>query len=849
MAYLSFTMSRRLTQTLALTVASGTAIGVGFLAQHAYRSHRHVQSAAVSVETSNDPHALLAEANRLSWLFNWPKAGPLYQRAADLFTQAGDTRNALYAQIGVIRSQAETMPFADISSFLAAQLETPLIQHDPRLRLWCLVSKGMTDIEIDVPTAERDWEEAQSLAESLGENGWANRARGELGLLAFLDGDSKKARRLVGRALLSAIASGDIGGEVRYLEVIGDGFNQLNRQDEALPFFNRAIKVSKTTLDAGFPFMAYEGKADALVALNRKGEAEALLKEALREAQAESKLGHEMQMLVLLGEFAEKSGERNQAVQYLEDAAQRAARSRYYRTEAQAMFDLATIYIENGDLTDAEDRLNKGVKASRKVSDRYFLPRDLNALAELKTQTGHPDEAHKLYQEAEDIIDGMLANTPGVYSESSLVSAMSAVYLGDFRLAAAQRETAMAFGILERARGRTAADMLRDHSMISFESPGDRALEAQVSTLQVRLMRSDDARERSELLDKLLEAEEKLDYTRGTRGPDSPRMPTHPISLSVAQEMLRPDEVILEYVLAEPTAFCLIITHDHAEIASLPAGQKKIEALVSDYLSAIEDQKPASDQGRQLYALLLGSAPLAAGNVRLLIVPDGRLHMLPFESLRDMSGHYLIESHVVSYVPSATSLYFLRSSKRTRIPELAFLGVGDVRYGADHPLLASNSTTGRILRAVKRGFDDLVPARLHALPASRQEIMEASQALKQASSVLLMGEDATETAFKKQPLSNFKILHLAVHAVAEPRFPERAALVLGRDPNSNDYGLLQAREIANLSLNADLVTLSACDTAKGKLEGEEGNESLVQAFLLAGSKSVVAALWQVEDKP
>ena len=166
---------------------------------------------------SNDPHALLTEANRLSWLFNWPKSGPLYQRAEALFTRAGDTRNALYARVGYIRSRAERMSFVDISSFLEDELKTPLVQNDPHLRLWCLVSKGNTDIEIDIAAARRDWEQAQQLAESLGEKGWANRANGELGMLAFLQGDEKRASHLMGKALITAMISGDIGAQIRYL--------------------------------------------------------------------------------------------------------------------------------------------------------------------------------------------------------------------------------------------------------------------------------------------------------------------------------------------------------------------------------------------------------------------------------------------------------------------------------------------------------------------------------------------------------------------------------------------------------------------------------------------------------
>jgi len=175
------------------------------------------------------------------------------------------------------------------------------------------------------------------------------------------------------------------------------------------------------------------------------------------------------------------------------------------------------------------------------------------------------------------------------------------------------------------------------------------------------------------------------------------------------------------------------LTRDHAGLVSLPAGRKKIEALVSEYLAAIEHQQSAGDQSRQLYSILLDPVGTLAQKFRLVIVPDGRLYMLPFESLRDGDGRYMVWSHVVTYAPSATTLHFLRRSQPSHQPELSLLGVGDVRYGADHPLLASNSPTGQILRAVKRGFDELVASRLNDLPASRQELTDASHALQQPS--------------------------------------------------------------------------------------------------------------------
>jgi len=111
---------------------------------------------------------------------------------------------------------------------------------------------------------------------------------------------------------------------------------------------------------------------------------------------------------------------------------------------------------------------------------------------------------------------------------------------------------------------------------------------------------------------------------------------------------------------------------------------------------------------------------------------------------------------------------------------------------------------------------------------------------------LLLGEDATETAFKKA--TDHRVIHLAVHAIANETRPERAALVLLSDPAHDEDGFLQASEIVQLPLNADLVVLSACDTAVGPLEGQEGISTLSRAFLLAGTRTVVSTLWSVEDE-
>ena len=91
------------------------------------------------------------------------------------------------------------------------------------------------------------------------------------------------------------------------------------------------------------------------------------------------------------------------------------------------------------------------------------------------------------------------------------------------------------------------------------------------------------------------------------------------------------------------------------------------------------------------------------------------------------------------------------------------------------------------------------------------------------------------------------MMHLAVHAIANEARPDRAALVLLSDPLNGEDGFLQTSEIVQLPLNADLIVLSACDTAVGPIEGQEGITTLSRAFLLAGARTVVSTLWSIDD--
>jgi CHAT domain-containing protein len=278
----------------------------------------------------------------------------------------------------------------------------------------------------------------------------------------------------------------------------------------------------------------------------------------------------------------------------------------------------------------------------------------------------------------------------------------------------------------------------------------------------------------------------------------------------------------------------------------LPVGRNEVERLTHTFIDEVRAKQSGADVSHQLYNALILPIPETQNATHLIIVPDGVLNLLPFEALRDHQGQYLVRSKTASYVPSGTILDTLQHADKQAPAPKPLLAVGDVPYedqgGAGRRIPKPESFRG----LVDRGIADLSGMALRDLPETREEVEQIGK-IAGPEAVLLIGKNASETAFKKEALDQFRVLHLAVHGFADTQYPERSALVLGADTKAGEDGLLQVREIIRLRLHAELTTLSACDTGVGKLQGQEGISNLVEAFLVAGSRSVVASLWSAED--
>lgn len=189
-----------------------------------------------AAQPAPDPQKLVQEADRLAWLRAWSAAEPVYLHAQALFAARGDARNALYAEISAFRGRLPRTAVPSASARLAEYLDHPLVRSDDRLRLRALVIKGEIDEDLDPTLAGRSWREAHACVEAE-DAAWANRARGELGLVAFLQGDVGGSVMALGQALKVAQSKGDVSSLVRWLTLFGHGYVlQLGRPQEGSIF-------------------------------------------------------------------------------------------------------------------------------------------------------------------------------------------------------------------------------------------------------------------------------------------------------------------------------------------------------------------------------------------------------------------------------------------------------------------------------------------------------------------------------------------------------------------------------------------------------------------------------------
>lgn len=322
----------------------------------------------------------------------------------------------------------------------------------------------------------------------------------------------------------------------------------------------------------------------------------------------------------------------------------------------------------------------------------------------------------------------------------------------------------------------------------------------------------------------------------------------------IKEKLLNNETALIEYMTGEKCSFVFLATPDDLFISSLPDSDS-LKSLVDNYLSFLTLKETggfkAKKGGQRLFKILLGPFidQLDENIKKIIIVPDGNLHFLPFETLvQEQNSRYLIQNYEISYAPSASALTNILGRKSPTQRDKDLLIVANPRPPQPNKFISFLTDLLKSLSRKKNQESEDMVFDFPYLPYADKEAKVIAKFFDPDKKILLRGEAAKESQFKKLDLSEFKILHFATHGIINDEEWWRSALIFLPDKDLLEDGSLQPREIYNLKLNSDLVVLSACQTGKGKLEKGEGVMGLVNAFLNTGSKSVISSLWNINDR-
>lgn len=549
------------------------------------------------------------------------------------------------------------------------------------------------------------------------------------------------------------------------------------------------------------------------------------------------------------------------AIEMFQFALQRAREVYVPQAQAFALGDLAWSQFKMGESGTALATITQALTTLRQGGgNKHFESKFLFTQAEVQRALGRNAEALTSYRQAIATLEQARSlSIPTEISRAGIVASRHNVFAGAIDFLSSQQQTAEALEVAEAYHARAFLDVLTGAGIESSQelSAAQREEEdnlfAQIASVQKELWDTELKPEREpQLQRKLGEVETALETFRLKVRRANPRYASlespHLIKPAhIAQDLLDKDTAFVEFVLSEKRSFAWIIQQDKLVSVVLPPG-KEIEDLVNEYrsefsgkintLTALQAMAKQKAQGQKLYQKLFQPLDAHLTTARkLVIVPDGVLSYLPFETLvsdTKAGATYLLERFAISYAPSASALAAIRSNRPGQSGEAK----GLIAFG--DPVYSKSEATNADEIALRSGD-------LKQLPYTRTEVNEIAALFPPAERRVLLGTEAQEQIVKTAPLHQYRYVHFAAHSHVDEDNPARSGIILTQHVNSKDDGMLQMSEVMRLKLNADLVTLSACRTGLGKLLNGEGIIGLTRAFLYAGADSVAVSLWSVND--
>ena len=728
-------------------------------------------------------------------------------------------------------------------------------------------------------TAALDWlQRSQRLAEEAGDKRLLSNALNNLGLIYREMGDYARALDYFEKSLTLNEALGEKVFLSMSLNNIGTIHGTQGNEAQALEYFERALKLGRAADDKN---MIAFGLNNIGITYYRHREYPRALEYyqeslALRE-QMNDKRGAAL-TLNNIGLLHREQGDHKKALDYYQRSLAIREKLDDQSGMAYALNHIGHLHYLQGDHQQALQISKRVIDIATRLVNPELIWRGYEIAGRAHTALKQFDEAEKALTSSINTVEQLRHRVGGGelarqrFFEDKLLPYMAMV-----ELAVSRNRPVDVLTYSELAKARTLLDVLRNgripinKAMSPEEQEMERISNAELTALNAQIY---EERQRPKPnVDRLADLEPRREKARMAyeafltslyvKHPELKvqRGEATPITATEAAALIPdPATAIVEFVVDEDRSYLMVLTRDRKAASPLKLTLHPIKITANQLSDRVNEFRRMlaerdlnyQDAARQLYDLLLKPAEeQLRGKKTLCIVPDRALWELPFQALQPKTGTHLIEDVALFYAPS---LSVLREVTKRRTPATPPVSLSDEIRVSD--LRGSSSRSPKMLLAFGnpqltggpggrlRGDD---AERFGPLPEAEEEVKTLGRLYGAVRSRVFIGPEAREGVVKTEA-PQYEVLHFATHGLLDNRNPMFSFLTLAQtaeDPNED--GLLEAREILNMDLQAKLAVLSACQTARGRVGAGEGVIGMSWALFVAGVPTTVASQWKVDS--
>ncbi len=631
----------------------------------------------------------------------------------------------------------------------------------------------------------------------------------------------------------------------RYYERLAEIYRFIQEPDRALSYYNRSLGIYQSIGNEAKTIQLLRPISYCFIQKGDYEEAEKLQLQIL-EHYTQDCLNYQIAFtLEGLGRTALLSEDYLKALEYLTKSSEIANEFDLKRIEHNALWAMMDLPEEFLPVTRRREITKRLYSLSETLDARHEL-RSLEYLSEMHSTSSTDSAFYYANQAFEKIEQQRLSSADGIL-RADIFAPHATFYntVGSWH-ASINEDFESAFELFESSKSRVLLDELAEKNAPELELSPEDQIELQQYQKQIdQLFRQkESARSQNEIqaldheiTDAKFEYEVALERIRKAHPEWSSFVYPERVRLNDAQKLLDSDSGILYFSFIKNGLALMLITKGEVYYHQIDREYRfrnKLAREINAFRDAIinvEDKAVLDSLSRPLYGQLFAPFENQLGSIsNLAVIPDGPISLLPLGALMH-DGSYLVNRFTIKSLPSVTS--YLKLNDPHRKTEKDLFAVAGSGFEEGDTFLGSKTQNA-----------------FAALPFTLIEADSVSSHFEE--SYVLKNDAVTEAGIKNVDISEYRYLHFATHGNIDEVSPRQSGLILSKKSEMErlfgEDGYLNAVEISSFDISADLVVLSACNTATGKVMNGEGLLGLQRSFLVAGASSVVASLWSIYDR-